>query len=82
VVHDGYANKYFRTIGDKMKRFNINKLIWFIILVLFTYYVHNLFNTGKISMYIHPKMFKYVLFSFNVSKVKIIEPPKDQYVYL
>lgn len=46
-----------------MKRFNINEFIWFVILVSFAYYIYELFNTGKINLYIHPKMFKYVLFS-------------------
>lgn len=46
-----------------MKRFNINELIWFIILVSFTYYIYRLFDTERINIYLHPKMFKYVLFS-------------------
>lgn len=46
-----------------MKRFNINEFIWFIILVSFTYYIYRLFDTGRINIYLHPKMFKYVLFS-------------------
>ncbi|SKC81196.1 TIGR03943 family putative permease subunit [Maledivibacter halophilus] len=46
-----------------MRKFNINEFIWFIILVSFTYYIYQLFDTGRINIYLHPKMFKYVLFS-------------------
>ena len=49
-----------------MKRFNINELLWFIILVSFAYFIYELFDTRKINLYIHPKMFKYVWFSFFV----------------
>lgn len=49
-----------------MKKFNINELIWFIILASFAYYIYELFNTEKINTYMHPKMFKYVIFSFAV----------------
>ncbi|WP_432404064.1 TIGR03943 family putative permease subunit [Wukongibacter sp. M2B1] len=49
-----------------MKRFNVNELIWFIILISFAYYIYELFSTGKMNIYMHPKMFKYVLFSFVV----------------
>ncbi|TCO68275.1 TIGR03943 family putative permease subunit [Marinisporobacter balticus] len=49
-----------------MKRFNINELIWFIILISFPYYIYKLFATGEINIYMNPKMFKYVLFSFCV----------------
>lgn len=49
-----------------MKRINFNELLWFIILVSFAYFIYDLFDTRKINLYIHPKMFKYVLFSFFV----------------
>lgn len=49
-----------------MKRLNINESIWFIILISFAYYIYKLFENGKINIYIHPKMFKYVLFSLVV----------------
>jgi putative membrane protein len=49
-----------------MKKININELIWFIILASFAYYIYGLFNTQKINTYMHPKMFKYVLFSLGV----------------
>lgn len=47
-----------------MKRFNINELVWFIILASFAYYIYELFNTGKIEIYMHPRMFRYIFFSF------------------
>lgn len=49
-----------------MKRFNINEFIWFFILFMFTMYIYLLLSTGKITLYIHPKMIKYSAFSFVV----------------
>jgi putative membrane protein len=47
-----------------MKRFNINEFIWFFILSLFTLYIYLLVSSGKITLFIHPKMIKYTAFSF------------------
>ncbi|MBB6216781.1 putative membrane protein [Anaerosolibacter carboniphilus] len=49
-----------------MRRFNVNESIWFAILLGFTYYVYHLISTDKILVFIHPKMLKYVYFSFAV----------------
>ncbi|MFZ7102846.1 MAG: TIGR03943 family putative permease subunit [Peptococcaceae bacterium] len=49
-----------------MKKFNLNEFLWFIILVAFAYYIYVLFQTMKIKAFIHPKMFKYTLFSGGV----------------
>jgi putative membrane protein len=47
-----------------MKRFNINEFIWFFILTLFTLYIYFLISSGKITLFLHPKMIKYAAFSF------------------
>jgi putative membrane protein len=47
-----------------MKRFNINEFIWFLILTLFTLYIYFLISSGKITLFLHPKMIKYAAFSF------------------
>ncbi|MCM0649326.1 TIGR03943 family protein [Clostridium swellfunianum] len=49
-----------------MKRFNINEFIWFLILSLFTLYIYFLISSGKITLFLHPKMVKYAAFSFIV----------------
>lgn len=49
-----------------MKRFNVNEGIWFAILLGFTYYLYHLISTDKILVFIHPKMLKYIYFSFIV----------------
>ncbi|AOT70212.1 TIGR03943 family putative permease subunit [Geosporobacter ferrireducens] len=46
-----------------MKRLNVNEWIWFAILLGFSYYIYDLIATEKISIFIHPKMMKYVYFS-------------------
>lgn len=47
-----------------MKRFNINEFIWFLILACFTLYIYFLLSSGKITLFLHPKMVKYAAFSF------------------
>jgi putative membrane protein len=47
-----------------MKKININELIWFLILASFSLFIHYLFKSNKITIYMHPKMFKFVIFSF------------------
>lgn len=49
-----------------MKKFNTSEFIWFFILFMFTLYIYFLLSTGKMSLYIHPKMIKYSAFSFVV----------------
>jgi len=42
-----------------MKKLNINKLIWLLILLCYTFYFAVLHYTGRINLFIHPKMQKY-----------------------
>ncbi|ERI92980.1 TIGR03943 family protein [Clostridiales bacterium oral taxon 876 str. F0540] len=49
-----------------MKKFNISEFIWFFILLMFTLYIYFLLYTGKITLFIHPKLVKYSVFSFIV----------------
>lgn len=46
------------------KSLNINEIIWFIILACFSYYFGSLIFTGRIRLFIHPKMDSYVKFAF------------------
>jgi putative membrane protein len=45
------------------KKLNLNELIWFVILVAFTCYFYMNISTGKITLFVHPKMVKYVKFA-------------------
>jgi putative membrane protein len=45
------------------KKLNLNELIWFLILVGFTCYFYFITSTGKITLFVHPKMVKYVRFA-------------------
>ena len=45
------------------KKLNLNELIWFLILIGFTCYFYMIISTNKITLYVHPKMVKYVRFS-------------------
>ena len=45
------------------KKLNLNELIWFFILLGFTYYFYMIISTDKITIYVHPKMIKYVKFA-------------------
>lgn len=47
-----------------MVRLNKSELKWLIILAGFTYFTYSLLSTGKIYYFIHPKMLRYVRFSF------------------
>ncbi len=49
-----------------MKKWNINELIWFGILVAFSIYLLNLIVSGSILHFIHPKMVKFAIGSFSV----------------
>ncbi len=51
------------------KKIDINGLIWFVILISFSYLIFDLLNTGDIHLFIHPKMTKYVQLSFVVFTV-------------
>lgn len=42
------------------KKLNINEFVWFLILVLFTYYFYSLIHSGDLKLFLHPKMFIYV----------------------
>ncbi|MCT4631569.1 MAG: TIGR03943 family protein [Firmicutes bacterium] len=46
-----------------MKRLNINKLIWIVILLSFITLIINLIISRELLMFVHPKMTKYVVFS-------------------
>lgn len=46
-----------------MKRFNINELFKFIIMVGFTFYFYYLVLTDKLNLFINPKMVKYIIFA-------------------
>jgi putative membrane protein len=45
------------------KKLNLNELIWFLILIAFTCYFYMNVSTGKITLFVHPKMVKYVKFA-------------------
>ncbi|WP_291635014.1 TIGR03943 family protein [Clostridium sp.] len=45
------------------KKLNLNELIWFLILTGFTYYFYMIISTNKITLFVHPKMVKYVKFA-------------------
>jgi len=44
-----------------MKKLNINNLIWFIVLLCYTLFFASLLYTGRINLFIHPKMHKYTM---------------------
>lgn len=46
-----------------MKRFNINEFIWFLILFSFTLFLSYILYAGKLSMFIHPKMHKNIVYT-------------------
>ncbi|MGH4118403.1 TIGR03943 family putative permease subunit [Clostridium sp.] len=45
------------------RKLNLNELIWFFILVGFTYYFYMIISSNKINLYVHPKMVKYAKFA-------------------
>jgi putative membrane protein len=45
------------------KKLNLNELIWFLILIGFSYYFYMIISTNNIDLYVHPKMVKYVKFA-------------------
>lgn len=47
-------------------KLNKSEFKWFIILIGFTYYVYTLLSSGKIYLFLNPKMIKYVRFSLIV----------------
>ncbi|MBK1813484.1 TIGR03943 family protein [Clostridium sp. YIM B02505] len=49
-----------------MKKFNINELIWFLILVLSSILLMYLLRTSNIANFVHPKMNKYLAFAVGV----------------
>jgi putative membrane protein len=59
------------------KKFNLNELIWFFILLGFTYYFYMIISTDKITLYIHPKMIKYVKFALYFFIVLVIFQSKN-----
>ncbi|MEK6266662.1 MAG: TIGR03943 family protein [Clostridium sp.] len=54
------------------KKFNLNELIWFFILLGFTCYFYMIISTDKITLYVHPKMIKYVKFALYFFIVLVI----------
>lgn len=45
-------------------KINLNGLLWFLVLGLYTFLIGDLIRTGDISLYLHPKMLIYVYFAF------------------
>ncbi|SHK48920.1 putative membrane protein [Clostridium cavendishii DSM 21758] len=47
-----------------MKKFNLNELIWFLVLLTLSLYIFFMIYTGKIYILIHPKMKVYLIIGF------------------
>ena len=45
-------------------KINLNGLLWFLVLGLYTFLLGDLMRTGDIDLYLHPKMLIYVYFAF------------------
>lgn len=41
-------------------KFNKNEFKWFIVLIMLTLYIYRILHTGNITLYIHPRLIKYV----------------------
>lgn len=59
------------------KKLNLNELIWFLVLLGFTYYFYNVISTNKITSFVHPKMVKYVTFALYFFIVLVIFQGKN-----
>lgn len=74
-----------------MKKSNINEWMWLIVLFTYVAYFSSLLGSGKITLFIHPKMIKYIIFtvivfiiliSQQVKKLKSLTVKKFRYSYL
>ncbi|MBZ9688956.1 TIGR03943 family protein [Clostridium estertheticum] len=63
------------------KKLNLNEFIWFIILIGFTCYFYMIISTNKITLFIHPKMVKYVKFALYFFIVLVIFQGKNIYAF-
>ena len=59
------------------KKFNLNELIWFLILVGFACYFYMTISANKITLFVHPKMVKYVKFALYFFIVLVIFQGKN-----
>ncbi|MBU3143526.1 TIGR03943 family putative permease subunit [Clostridium sp. CF012] len=59
------------------KKLNLNELIWFLILMGFTCYFYRIINTNKLTLFVHPKMVKYVKFALYFFIVLVIFQGKN-----
>jgi putative membrane protein len=59
------------------KKLNLNELIWFLILIGFTCYFYMIISTNKITLFVHPKMVKYVKFALYFFIILVIFQGKN-----
>lgn len=59
------------------KKLNFNELIWFLILIGFTCYFYMIISTDKITLFVHPKMVKYVKFALYFFIILVIFQGKN-----
>ncbi|MBU3191591.1 TIGR03943 family protein [Clostridium bowmanii] len=59
------------------KRLNLNELMWFLILIGFTCYFYMIISTNKLTLFVHPKMVKYVNFALYFFIVLVIFQGKN-----
>lgn len=59
------------------KKLNLNELIWFFILIGFTCYFYMIISTEKITLFVHPKMVKYVNFALYFFIILVIFQGKN-----
>jgi len=63
------------------KKVNLNELIWFIILLGFTCYFYMIISTNKLTLFVHPKMVKYVKFALYFFIILVIFQGKNIYAF-
>lgn len=63
------------------KKLNVNEFIWFLILIGFTYYFYRIISTNKLTLFVHPKMVKYVKFALYFFIVLVIFQGKNIYAF-
>ena len=63
------------------KKLNLNELIWFLILIGFTFYFYRVISTNKLTLFVHPKMVKYVKFALYFFIVLVIFQGKNIYAF-
>ncbi len=59
------------------KNLNLNELVWFLILIGFTCYFYMVISTDKITLFVHPKMVKYVSFALYFFMVLVVFQVKN-----